>query len=140
MNPAFKTVLVIWAITMYLVGIIAWRVQNDALKRGYSGTMATFWSLGVFFFAPLMLPLYIILRDKSAPREKKDDPVKTAREKLNLVCPHCGEENPPENSYCVKCRKSLAGEGKAIGTKACQYCGEHNDINAVYCSNCKQLL
>lgn len=140
MNPAFKTVLVIWAVAMYLVGIISWRVQNDALKRGYSSTMAAFWSLGIFFFAPVMLPLYIILRDRSSPREPIEDAVSLAKKKLNIVCNFCGEENPPENSFCAKCQRSLFGEGKAVGTRACQYCGQQNDINAVQCSNCRQIL
>ena len=138
MTTAFKIVIVIWAISMYLVGYIAWRVQNDALKRGYSSITATFWSLGVIFMAPIMLPLYILLREKSEPKEIELDEVEQARRRLFITCPHCGEENPPELIKCQKCERALVGEGKAIGTKACPYCGEQNDINAVYCANCKE--
>ncbi|MFH1514312.1 MAG: hypothetical protein ABIG42_02505, partial [bacterium] len=109
MSTKFIIVLVIFAFTMYLVGYIAWRVQNDALKRGYSSITASFWALGVFFFAPLMFPLYIVLREKSEPVEIVDE-VKEARKKLYITCPHCGEENPPELSRCQKCDRSLSGE------------------------------
>lgn len=138
MTPAFKIVLAIWAISMYLVGFIAWKVQNDALKRGYSSITASFWSLSVLFMAPIMLPLYILLREKSAPKDIEPNEVEKARRRLFIICPHCGEENPPELARCQKCERSLVSEGKAIGTKACPYCGEQNDINAVYCANCKQ--
>ncbi len=140
MTPAFQIVLVIFAVSMYLVGFIAWKVQNDALKRGYSSITASFWAVGVFFMAPIMLPLYILLREKSASNKIELDEVEQARRRLFITCPHCGEENPPELMKCQKCERSLVGEGKAIGTRACPYCGEQNNINAVYCANCRQPL
>ena len=138
MPHAFNILLAILIVSMYLIAFISWKVQNDALKRGYSNITASFWSLGVFFLSPIMLPLYILLRDKSVPAEPELDEVEQARRRLFITCPHCGEENPPELTRCQKCERLFVSEGKAIGTKACPYCGEQNDINAVYCANCKQ--
>lgn len=126
--------------TLYLLGIIAWKVQNDALKRGYSSMAASFWSLGVFFFSFIMLPLYILLREKNAHKKPPVSSADEALRSLYITCHHCGEENPPEQMLCLKCEKSLLGKGESVGTKSCPSCGEQNDINAVYCHNCKQLI
>jgi len=140
MSTSFKISLAILVISMYLVGYIAWRVQNDALKRGYNRTAAAFWSVAVLFFPPVMLPLYIIFRRKAEPEAANESAINKARRSLYITCPHCGEENPPELMRCQKCEKPLVGEGKAIGRKACPYCGDLNDVNAVYCANCKQKI
>jgi len=140
MSTSFKISLAVLVISMYLVGYIAWRVQNDALKRGYNSTSAAFWSIAVFFFPPIMLPLYIIFRKKAEPEAVKESAIEKARKSLYITCPYCGEENPPELTRCQKCEKALIGEGKSIGRKACPYCGDLNDVNAVYCANCKQKI
>ena len=139
MTSTFMIILVIFVFTMYLVGYIAWRVQNDALKRGYSHITASFWAMGVFFFSPIMLPLYVVLREKSDVIQNVDE-VEEARKTLYITCPHCGEENPPEISKCQKCDRSLLGEGQSIGTRACPYCGIQNEINSGHCLNCKQSI
>ena len=138
MSVSFKISLAILVVSMYLVGYIAWRVQNDALSRGYNRTAAAFWSLGVFFFSPLMLPLYIVLRGKSESSADSEKPLEKAKKELMITCRHCGEMNLPELTRCQKCEKSLVDEGKSVGKKSCPYCGEINDVNAVYCGNCKQ--
>ena len=138
MSTSFKIALAILVVAMYLVGYIAWRIQNDALSRGYNRTAAAFWSLGVFFFPPLMLPLYVLLRGKTEPRKIEETPVERAKKKLFITCKYCGEQNPPELMRCQKCEKSLVDEGVSIGKKSCPYCGETNDVNAVYCANCRQ--
>jgi ribosomal protein L40E len=138
MSTSFKISLAILVVTMYLVGYISWRVQNDALKRGYNRTAATFWSLGVFFFPPLMLPLYILLRGKVAPQEPVESELEKAKKSLSITCRHCGEQNSPDSTRCQKCETLLIDEGKSIGRKSCPYCGETNDVNAIYCANCRQ--
>jgi ribosomal protein L40E len=138
MTVQFKIFLIIMAVSMYLIGIIAWKVQNDALKRGYSSVAASFWSLGVLFMSIIMLPLYIVLREKSSPENLIIDPLEEARKKLYITCPSCGESNPPELSKCLKCEKDLLGSEKLVGTKACPYCGEQNQLDAAFCRNCDQ--
>ena len=115
MTPAFKFVLVIWAVMMYVIGYIAWRVQNDAIKRGYSSITATFWALGVLFFTPVMLPLYVVLRDKRSPVETKPDVVAEAKKKLNITCPFCGEDTNVQLTQMSYAFKLLLDELKSLG-------------------------
>jgi phage terminase large subunit GpA-like protein len=140
MSTSFKISLAVLVISMYLVGYIAWRVQNDALKQGYNRISAAFWSIAVFFFSPIALPLYMIFRKKTEPEVEIESAIQKARRKLFITCPYCGEENPPELMKCQKCEKPLVSESKPIGRKACVYCGESNDVNAAYCANCRQKI
>ena len=55
----------IFAICWYFLGFIAWRVQKDALKRGYGQAAANFWGIGIIFLAFIFLPLYMIFRRRA---------------------------------------------------------------------------
>ncbi len=46
----------------------------------------------------------------------------------NRICPHCGSENPVDQSFCSSC-------GKALNTE-CPGCGRAVPLGTVYCPHC----
>ncbi len=61
----------------------------------------------------------------------------------NRICPHCGSENPVDQSFCSSCGKALNTEcpgcGKAVplGTVYCPHCGCKTDMpKMVVCAKC----
>ncbi len=45
-----------------------------------------------------------------------------------MICPNCGQENPAQNKFCLKCGGSL--------TARCRRCGTENPLAAQFCGNC----
>ncbi len=61
----------------------------------------------------------------------------------NRICPHCGSENPVDQSFCSSCGKALNTEcpgcGRAVplGTVYCPHCGCKTDMpKMVVCAKC----
>ena len=49
-----------------------------------------------------------------------------------VACPHCGEQNPAENTYCKMCGKPLV--------RKCPRCGAEVSSDSVYCGKCGTKL
>ena len=49
-----------------------------------------------------------------------------------VACPHCGERNPAENTYCKSCGKPLA--------RKCPRCGVEVGSDSAYCGKCGTKL
>lgn len=45
-----------------------------------------------------------------------------------MICPTCGQENPVQNEFCLKCGSSL--------TAKCRRCGTENPLAAEFCGKC----
>jgi len=133
----WKFLFVIFALAWYFFGIMAYRVQEDAKKRGMAKAAVTFWSVSVVFFGPIFLPLYYIFRSKAVFAASEEE--KTSDRKFTL-CPHCGESNPDNRTTCVKCKKPLDASIPTVGTKRCPYCDAENPIDARRCSSCDQTI
>lgn len=127
----------ILALLMYFFGYAGYMVQNDAKKRGLGKAAVTFWSVGVVFFGPIFLPLYLIFRSKVVFVGAANP--ETERKQYKL-CPHCGEENAMDEQVCRKCRKYLDTVLMPQGTKTCPYCGTTNPVENARCLNCQQLI
>ncbi len=61
----------------------------------------------------------------------------------NLICPHCGSENPLGQSFCTSCGKPLnlncpsCGKAIPIGTAFCPHCGCKTDApKMIVCEKC----
>ena len=49
-----------------------------------------------------------------------------------IACPHCGGQNPAENTYCTACGKPLA--------RKCPRCGAAVGADSAYCGKCGTKL
>lgn len=49
-----------------------------------------------------------------------------------VSCPHCGEQNPAENTYCKACGKPLV--------RKCPRCGAELSPDSAYCGKCGTKL
>lgn len=125
------------AAIMYAFGLAAYRVQEDAKRRGLGKAAVTFWSVSVVFFGPIFLPLYLMFRTRAVFAGGKRD--ESGRVPYRL-CPHCGAENPAEERVCARCHKRMDIDLPSVGKKACPYCGAQNPIEAARCSACGQVI
>jgi predicted RNA-binding Zn-ribbon protein involved in translation (DUF1610 family) len=128
---------IIFAVIMYVSAFAGWRIQGDARRRGLSKAAVTFWSVSAVFFGLIFVPLYLIFRARavtvgSAPEPEPRSPLR--------LCPHCGQENPPDSNTCSKCRKNLDLVMTSLGQKQCPYCGRMNPVEASRCANCRQAI
>jgi len=133
----WMTIFAIFAAVWYFFGVMAYRVQEDAKKRGLSRTAVTFWSVSIVFFGPIFLPLYFIFRSNAIFTAKEGE---TPLNIKYILCPHCGESNTSERTSCAKCNKQLDEGIPAVGTKACPYCGAENSVDAGRCVSCDQVI
>jgi ribosomal protein L40E len=124
-----------FAAVWYFFGFVGWRVQKDALKRGYGGSAANFWGVGVIFMPFIFLPLYAWFRHR-APGYVTEE----YKPGTTTLCPHCAEINPKDATVCKECGKSLDYEPPPIGEKACPNCGEMNPATAEYCEKCDERI
>ncbi len=135
MTKTFWIVFAIFAVCWYFIGFIAWRVQNDALKRGFGRNAANFWGVGTVFLPFIFIPLYAFFRIK-APGYVVED-IKPGQ---RTICPHCGEANKKDAELCRVCGKRIDIETPEIGLKQCPTCGAMNPANAEYCSKCEERI
>jgi len=79
-------------IIFYIVSLMltCW-VYHDAKTRGSSAPV--FWSISVFIFFIIFLPLYLIMRPAK--------PETVAR--TSVLCPHCGKYYEPPVKFCPNC-------------------------------------
>ena len=49
-----------------------------------------------------------------------------------VTCPQCGQENPPEARFCMRCATKLS--------QSCEVCGRDNPLGAHFCLNCGTAL
>ncbi len=78
---------------------IALWVASDAKKRGYRRGQIIGWFLGVWFLLIVFLPLYLILRSRSA---------KSIRSTTGPgVCPYCGNLYRGKVTFCPYCGQKL---------------------------------
>jgi ribosomal protein L40E len=127
----------IFAVCWYFIGFIAWRIQNDALKRGFGRTSANFWGVGTVFLPFIFIPLYLVFK-RAAPGYIVDKEMKPG---TTTLCPHCGEMNPKDAVRCSKCEREMSLEVlETLGLKQCPNCGEMNPTDAEYCKKCKQVV
>ncbi len=54
-----------------------------------------------------------------------------------MICPQCGEMNPPEAEQCTSCGANLPPSSKMI---VCEGCGRENPITNRFCQGCGRLL
>jgi ribosomal protein L40E len=124
-----------FAFCWYFMGYIGWRVQNDALRRGYGRAAANFWGIGIIFLPFIFLPLYIVFRYR-APGYVTEE----IRPGQRTLCPHCGEVNPKDAELCRHCGKRMEIEIPEIGLKQCPNCGHMNPVTAEYCTKCDERI
>ena len=53
-----------------------------------------------------------------------------------MICPQCGEMNPPEAEQCTSCGAKLPSSTTMI----CEGCGMENPITNRFCQGCGRLL
>lgn len=53
-----------------------------------------------------------------------------------MICPQCGEMNPPEVEQCASCGAKLPSSTTMI----CEGCGTENPITNRFCQGCGRLL
>jgi len=88
-----------WAIGIFIPFLIGLWVAMDARKRGYSPLKAFGWFLGVWLFLIVFLPLYLILRSRSAG--------KVSPGKDTYVCPYCGRLYKGKVLFCPYCGQRI---------------------------------
>jgi len=135
MSTKFWIYFGIFAACWYFLGFIGWRVQKDVLRRGYGGAAANFWGLGVIFFAPIVLPLYIVFR-RISPGYVTEE-LKPGQQ---TICPHCGEANPKDAELCERCHKRIDIDIPEMGEKQCPNCSHMNPVTAEYCEKCDERI
>jgi hypothetical protein len=86
---------------VFIAGCVAVWVVLDATRRGKSRAAALGWGAGVFLMLIVFLPLYFVLRDKTAPVT----PTKTEA----ATCRYCGMGIPANTAYCPHCSMQLQG-------------------------------
>ncbi len=75
-------------------------VYFDSQKHGFSFGRGLLWSILVFFFLILFLPLYLVIRKRSRFQQSR-------------------EPGPPVRHTCLYCRQSYEGE-----PQVCPHCGQ----------------
>jgi len=136
MSTKFWIFFGLFAVCWYFVGFVAWRIQIDALKRGFGRTAANFWGVGTVFLPFIFIPLYIVFK-RAAPKYVVDTELKPG---TTTLCPHCGEMNPKNAELCRKCEKKMALEVFEAGLKQCPNCAAMNPVDAEYCEKCKERI
>ena len=53
-----------------------------------------------------------------------------------MICPQCGEMNPPEAEECTNCGANLPSSRTVV----CEGCGTENLITNRFCQGCGRLL
>ena len=53
-----------------------------------------------------------------------------------MICPQCGEMNPPEAEQCTSCGANLPSSRMIV----CEGCGTENPITNRFCQGCGRLL
>lgn len=53
-----------------------------------------------------------------------------------MICPQCGEMNPPEVEQCTSCGANLPPSRMIV----CEGCGTENPITNRFCQGCGRLL
>lgn len=53
-----------------------------------------------------------------------------------MICPQCGEMNPPKAEQCTSCGANLPSPRMTI----CEGCGTENPITNRFCQGCGRLL
>lgn len=53
-----------------------------------------------------------------------------------MICPRCGEMNPPQAKQCTSCGANLPPSKMII----CEGCGRENPITNRFCQGCGRLL
>ena len=84
------TTLIYSVVTLMLT---CW-VYHDAKSRGSSSPV--FWTIAVFIFFIVFLPLYLIMR-----------PPRVSINRSPMLCPHCGKYYEPPVNYCPNCGNKL---------------------------------
>ena len=77
--------------------MLACWVYHDAKSRGSSSPV--FWTIAVFIFFIIFLPLYLIMR----PAKPDITITKTAPR----LCPHCGKYYEPPVAFCPNCGNKI---------------------------------
>jgi ribosomal protein L40E len=128
---------IVLAILMYFFAYAGFFVQQDAKKKGLGKAAVTFWSVGVVFFGPIFLPLYLVFRSRSVFAKA---PSETENKSNTGFCQHCGADNPANEKFCAKCHKMLDSDHEITGEKNCPYCGALNPAAASRCKACDQVI
>lgn len=115
--------------------------------------------LGLFIFAPLAVTTVVgSVKQKKLPEEvfaHIERFIVSGGKELyhgtdfsnasagNRLCPHCGSENPVDQSFCSNCGKPLnavcpgCGKPVPLGTAFCPHCGCNMDMpKMVVCAKC----
>lgn len=129
--------LICFAVAWYIFGFASYRVQQDARKRGLGRAAVIFWSVSVFFFGPIFLPLYLIFRSRAVFAV---EPGKESEYEHFRLCPHCGEKNPDRERVCKACHKIMDMPVAMVGEKDCPYCSAKNPVEARRCKSCDQII
>ena len=53
-----------------------------------------------------------------------------------MICPRCGEMNPPQAEQCTSCGANLPSPRTIV----CEGCGRENPITNRFCQGCGRLL
>lgn len=53
-----------------------------------------------------------------------------------MICPQCGEMNPPQAEQCANCGADLPSSRMVV----CEGCGAENPITNRFCQGCGRLL
>ena len=135
MPKLFWILFTLFAICWYFIGFIAWRIQNDAVKRGFGRSAANFWGVGTVFLPLIFIPFYIVFRNK-APGYV----VEEIKPGTRTLCPYCGEVNKITDELCKHCGKRMSLDLPELGHKQCPNCGVMNPADAEYCEKCKERI
>jgi hypothetical protein len=56
----------------------------------------------------------------------------------SMECPGCGQSNPEDAKFCVKCGRSL--QLRSGGTAICPFCGRENSPGVSFCAYCGKSI
>ncbi len=85
--------------------VVALWVFFDSQKHGFSFGRGLLWSILVFFFLILFLPLYLVIRNKS---KKPRDSGGPAAPSTRRICFYCRQPYEGEPELCPHCGQDLS--------------------------------